>query len=1113
MGTFDDLIKQVDAFIRKYYKNLMLRGFLLFLITFFISFFTVVGLEYLGRFNSLIRAVLFYLFLGVNVYVLVSFILLPLSKLFSFGKRINRFQAAKIIGQFFPQVNDRLLNTLQLNSSSAIVSQANIDLVQASIAQNAKKLTVFQFPSAIRYSENKRYFRYLIPLIVLLILIGYLLPAFFKDGTQRLVNYNQVYEIPAPFTFELLTQDLQIETGSSVTIAVKVVPKEGGEIPDRIYLESSEGRFLMQKSAKNEASFVLQKPTKPVQFNFYSNGFSSNSYLIDVVGKASLSNFTAELHFPRYLNMPQQVISNVGDLIVPEGTSIKWSGRVKNTKSLGISTQDSLYTTTGSSFEFSATFNQTDELNFILENHTLQKKDTINYAVEVIKDAFPEIVIDEVKDSLRPSVVRFTGFVADDHGLRNVVFTYEITRKDGTKVTKEQTVPGISGTRSSISMSFDISQLSLQLDDIVSYFFTVYDNDGVNGSKSVRSHIFQYKVPSSKELNEKRTNDKEKAKDELKQLINESKQFNEQLKSLQLDLLNTQQPSWKELKQVEQLQEQRSSLQERIQKLNEQLKDSFEEKKNLSPVEEELMEKQALLEELLEEVMDDELMEMLKKLEEMLKNQNMEGMQELFEDAEMDAKDMDKQMDKTLEMLKRMDVDERMENIENTLDELAAEQEALKEQLENNEITSEEAKELQDELNKAFEEVEEAIDELIEKNEELKRPLDLDAFEEDREEIKEEMEKASESLDKDKKESAKEEQQKASDKMQEMSTKMNAMKQESKQQQQQEDMEALRRLLSNLLHLSFDQETNLEQFKSVTIYDPSFIALGKEQRSIIDNTKPVEDSLRALADRIPKLSTFIIGELKIINQQFRNLIDDIDERRKRDLEVKQQTAMTSFNNLALFLNESLQSMQEEMQGDMQGDGSCDNPGGKGKGKEGDELQNMKDMLKKQLEQMEKGQQPGGQKPGDKDGLKLPFGSKEAAQMAAQQQAMRKKLEQMREELNKEGEGKGNELNDLLKELEEQQKNLINKKWDEELINRQRELLTRLLESEKALEERGWDEERERSIGKDEDFGNQIEFLEYKKEKEKQIELLRTLDPNFSKYYRDRANEYFNILYK
>ncbi|MCC5923860.1 MAG: hypothetical protein JJT77_08745, partial [Crocinitomicaceae bacterium] len=59
---------------------------------------------------------------------------------------------------------------------------------------------------------------------------------------------------------------------------------------------------------------------------------------------------------------------------------------------------------------------------------------------------------------------------------------------------------------------------------------------------------------------------------------------------------------------------------------------------------------------------------------------------------------------------------------------------------------------------------------------------------------------------------------------------------------------------------------------------------------------------------------------------------------------------------------------------------------------------------------------------------------------------------------------------------------------------------------------GWDEERESISGKDDLNRNQIEFLEYKELKEKQIELLKSLDPLYKKYYRDRVNDYFNVLF-
>jgi hypothetical protein len=228
--------------------------------------------------------------------------------------------------------------------------------------------------------------------------------------------------------------------------------------------------------------------------------------------------------------------------------------------------------------------------------------------------------------------------------------------------------------------------------------------------------------------------------------------------------------------------------------------------------------------------------------------------------------------------------------------------------------------------------------------------------------------------------------------------------------------------------------------------------------------------------------------------------------------------MTSYNNLALMLDESLQEMQKQMQSMMEGSGNCSKPGGKGKPSSGKKPSSgdMKEMLKKQLEQMKNGKKPGGKTPGENPGSNpngekqgMGLSNKEAAKMAAQQSLIRKRLEQLRNELNKEGQGQGNKLNPLIDELEKQERDLVNKRLDNNMIERQSRILTRLLESEKALLERGIDEKRESKDGKSENYGNQIRFNEYNKEKLKQIELLRSVDPSYKKYYKDRANEYFN----
>src|SRR5688572_5383636 len=110
MSAFDRLIEQIDAFIRKYYKNEMRKGVLVFTGFLLASWLLVSGLEYFGRFSSTVRLVLLIVFILGNGFILGRYFIKPLLNLYAFGKRIDRKQAASIIGSFFPNVSDRLLN-------------------------------------------------------------------------------------------------------------------------------------------------------------------------------------------------------------------------------------------------------------------------------------------------------------------------------------------------------------------------------------------------------------------------------------------------------------------------------------------------------------------------------------------------------------------------------------------------------------------------------------------------------------------------------------------------------------------------------------------------------------------------------------------------------------------------------------------------------------------------------------------------------------------------------------------------------------------------------------------------------------------------------------------
>ena len=398
-------------------------------------------------------------------------------------------------------------------------------------------------------------------------------------------------------------------------------------------------------------------------------------------------------------------------------------------------------------------------------------------------------------------------------------------------------------------------------------------------------------------------------------------------------------------------------------------------------------------------------------------------------------------------------------------------------------------------------------------DEKLQKPNGMEDTKETQEEISKDQKESSEQLENKKNSKASKSQKSAAQKMDELAQKMSALQAET--QQQGEDMDALRQLLDNLVHLSFKQEELMENYKKTNRQSPEYIKMAQQQKKLKDDAKMIEDSLFALSKRVVQLKSVVNKEINLINSNMEKTIAYMAERMNPMAAARQQYVMTSLNNLALLFDEALQQMQQQAQ--KQGQGSCDKPGGGGKPKPGPggmgNIKKMQEQLSKQLEQMEKalkeGQKPGGKKPGQKpgEGMGMPGGqgtSESLAKMAAQQAKIRSELQKLK---NKGAQG----TNGLNKLMEENEQDIVNKRITQETINRQQEILTRLLESEKAEREREWDEKRESKEAKLEEKSNPTQYFNYNKEKEQEVELLKTTPPNLTQFYKNKVTQYFQEI--
>jgi hypothetical protein len=1107
------LLYKLDVFIRKYYKNQVIKGGIFFLSLFLIFFLLVNLLEYYGHFNITTRTFIFFIYLALNFAVFIFYILIPVFKLFRIGKILTKKQAAEIIGNHFKEVEDKLLNTLQLSELSNH-SAVNFELINASIDQKIMDLKPIPFNAAIDLSKNRKYVKYVLPPLFILIIILFSSPTLITGPTKRLVQFNEPFEKKLLYTIVITNDKLEVVQNEDFRLEVKVA---GEEIPEDIFLETKDSKIKLVKENKINFSYTFINVQKSLKFKLFSESFYSTEYELAVLPKPILLDFEITLSYPSYTGKKEEIIKNNGDIILPLGTIVNWNFYTRNTENMIMRFKDRTISPDRKSpdiFSYKDVLYESQSYTISISNNLLKNSDSLTYAISVIPDLYPSILVDEFRDSVYEKQVYFKGSIKDDYGFDLLTFNYS---KDTESATKSQniidTLPISIGTNpQQFFHYFDLSSIGLEAGGKVEYFFEVWDNDRINGSKSSKSQLMTYKVPSLEEIDKQTSESNETIKNEMEEAIKEVQKLQKEIEDLNKKMVDKKELSWEDKNQIKSLLEKQKDLQERLESIKNENEQKALNEREYKEMDEELVEKQKQLEELFEKLMqDEELNQLFKELQELLDQVDKDKVNELLEKMKMSNEEMEKMLDRNLEIFKQLEFESKLEETINKLNDLSEKQEQLSEETLDKENEHEELNQQQKNINQEFDKVKKDIKDLDKMNKELEEPNSFDKMEDQQQNIDNDLQESENSLNKNQRNKASNSQKNASQKMQKMSESLTTMQQEMVQEGMEEDIDALRDILENLIQLSFDQEDLIGKVNSVNINDPKYTDLIREQKNIKDDLKLVEDSLFALSKRQIMIEPFISKEISSINQNIEKSIEHLNNRRSNQSAEKQQYVMTSINNLALMLSETLNQMMQSM---MQSS-SCKSSCKSGKPKPGEGQSSLKSMrqlqeqLNKQIESLKAGKKEGGKDPNGKSGNQSKSMSEQLARMAAQQEAVRNQMQQYSDQLEKEGNfGASKEFKKMMNDMEKTETELVNKIITQETLLRQQEILTRLLNSEKAELEREKEEKRESNEAKNQINRNPDEIIKYNGQQSNEVELLKTMPPALKQFYKSKVNQYF-----
>ncbi len=1128
----NELIGKLELFIRKYYDNLMLRGGILFAAIFLTLFLLISLFEYYAYSNTLARTLIFYGFLLLNLGVLTGMILIPFARKKGWLRRLSHEEAAILIGKRFPEIDDKLLNTLQLHSLSAL-DQPGRELLLAAIEKRTALMRPFRFQRAINFKKSLSFLKYAIAPALLIGLLLLWNTDLFTGPAHRILHHHTPFAKPAPYRFTWLNPTDTVVQNSDLRLRVKV---EGKETPEEAFAEVDGIRYRMERLSPIDFEYELKNLRADTRIRFSGEETRSPEYRIRVLPKPNLLHFSVHLHYPAYLHKMDETVDNNGSITVPQGTRIEWKFRTAHTDEVLMRFDNGPVRVPCTNGQGSCRMTAHSDFSYTLcgRNRHLTNPDSLQYFISVIPDAYPEIRVETSKDSLYFDRFYFKGSIRDDYGFTRLHFACYVTNgKDTVRKTTRTDLPFQAGIQAQdFYYYFDAQSLSLNLGDELHYCFEVWDNDGINGSKCSRTQHTSFRMPTPEEIREQSEQVKSQTKEELSQAMKSNEDLLQRIDDLKKKMVGQKDASWEDQKALKDMLKQWQELRKEMEEALEAQKRQQEMEEQYETVSEEILKKQEELQQRMEELLTDEMKQTLMEMQRLMeKNIDKEKLNEALEKIRLSTEELNKQLDQNLALFKRLEWEQKMEEALEQADKLAEQQLELSKETADKKSKTEELETKQKQLQEAFKQLAKDFEELQETDKNMEDPYLLPDQKKSAEEIIEEMKQAGEKLKKQQRQPASQHQQKAGEKIHQMRQQLEDGMRQSQQQEMAEDIQSVRKILNRIVQTSFQQEKLMKQLSRMNLQDPGVKEVLREQFLLKDNLRMIGDSISAVARRQQAVKPFIQKQISKINDAQRQIMEAINQSQEpaymyysykprtfNNAVTKQQYVMTALNDLALMLAESIDKMQQQQQqsggkGKPSAKGQQCSQGGSGGNKPSNDtksLREMQEQLNKQLEEMRKQQggspQPSanGKKPGQQGSQ-----SEQFARMAARQEAIRRMTQEKISQLQKEG--RSNEAANLqraMKAMEETEKELVNKILNRETIERQREISTRMLQSERAEMQREKDNQRESRQGRDMQRTPPPDWIQQQQKQQRQTEMYKTVPPQLRPFYKKKANQYF-----
>ena len=1067
--------------------------------------------------DTVARTIIFYVLLLFACGLLLWLVVRPLLKLVKILPNESDTRTAAKVGRKFPQINDHLVNILQLFHERTNPRLYSPALIDASFEDVRKEIERVNFTSIVDYSASRRMGKLFAVAVGVGVLLFIILPGTFVGSAYRLFHHSLSFAQPLPFNFIVEPGNKEVVKGETVQVTVRVQGEPQKSVTlisrpvDQIAgeertLDATPGGVFKHEFASLKSSTSYFVRSGPVQ---------SYEFMLSVIDRPVVRILRLQLDFPTYAGLAtRQLDDNVGDVLALKGTRVHFSiesskpletGRLVFSDSTEVALEVNANRARGT-----LTLVKDRAYHVVLKDEEgLVNAEPIEYSMKVVPDAFPtaSILIPGANiDIAENAQLNMLFKIADDYGFISLRLAHRLMQSRYERPAEEFShvhipiPPGVR-TEADIAYLWSLKNLSLVPEDVVSYYIEVFDNDNVSGPKSARSEVYTLRLPSLDEVFANVERSHEVSIEGMKEAMKDVEQARKELEELQQDMKKNQQKmDWQQQKKAEEMLKKYQEIQKKLDEVQKTVDQMVNEMQKNQVISEETLEKYQELQQLMEQLNSPEFAEAMKKMQEAMRQLSPEAMRQAMQQFQFSEENFRKSLERTLNLLKRIQIEQKIDESLKRTEEMMKQQEELQKQTEQtnpgdkdklNDLARQQ-KDLKDKLDQLQKE----LADLQEKMKEFPAEMPLSEMEEARQELDQsqldqQMEEIAQQLQGQQMQQAIQGQKQAMQKMGQFMQKMQQMQHAMKENQQRQIVNEMRKAMQDLLELSKRQEALKNESRALEQNSQRFRDNSQEQMEVMRDLANVTNSLSKLSQKTfgitPEMGKSIGDAMRQMNQAMQSL-----EQRNGNAAGQQQSgAMSSLNQAA-----------QQLQGAM---GAMMQAGGQGMGMAG---------FMQRLQQMT-GMQQGINQGTQNLGGMTPQQAAELGRLAAEQGMVRKSLEQLAREAANTGELSKmlGDLNRIAQDMREVQTDLAQGDVNPETLRKQERILSRLLDSQRSARERDFEKQRKAQSGTDVARRSPADVDLSTQEGRNRLrqDLMKAMEEGYSRDYQELIRKYFEAL--